>query len=34
MKRAVLVLAWLWVVIPLAWGVYESVQKSLPLFLD
>jgi len=34
MKRLALIIAWLWVVIPLAWGVYESVQKSLPLFLD
>jgi hypothetical protein len=25
-------LAWLVVLIPLAWGVYQSVMKSLPLF--
>jgi hypothetical protein len=24
--------AWLIVVIPLSWGVYQSVVKSLPLF--
>ncbi len=27
-----LVIAWLWVSIPLSWGVYQSVMKSLPLF--
>jgi hypothetical protein len=27
-----LVLAWLFVVLPLAWGVTQSVKKSLPLF--
>lgn len=32
MRRLALIVAWLWVVIPLAWGVYESVKKSLPLF--
>ena len=26
-----LVLAWLFVVLPLAWGVTQSVKKSLPL---
>lgn len=30
-NRIVLVVAWLWITIPLAWGVYQSVQKSLPL---
>jgi hypothetical protein len=25
-------LAWLVVILPLAWGVYQSVVKSLPLF--
>jgi hypothetical protein len=25
-------LAWILVTIPLAWGVYQSVVKSLPLF--
>lgn len=25
---------WLAVVVPLAWGVTKSVQKSLPLFAD
>ncbi len=28
----VLVISWLLVTLPLAWGVYESVVKSLPLF--
>ncbi len=28
----VLAAAWILVLIPLGWGVYESVVKSLPLF--
>ena len=32
MKTIVLGIAWAWVSLPLAWGVYQSVQKSLPLF--
>jgi hypothetical protein len=28
----ILVIAWLVVSLPLGWGVYESVKKSLPLF--
>jgi len=32
MRSVKLVLAWLLVAIPLAWGVTKSVQKSLPLF--
>jgi len=27
-----LVLAWLFVVLPLGWGVTQSVKKSMPLF--
>ena len=27
-----LTLAWLFVVLPLGWGVTQSVKKSLPLF--
>jgi hypothetical protein len=27
-----LVLAWLFVALPLAWGVTQSVKKSMPLF--
>lgn len=30
-KLVVLFLAWTWITVPLAWGVYQSVQKSLPL---
>jgi hypothetical protein len=30
--RPRLVLAWLMVSVPLGWGVYQSVVKSLPLF--
>jgi hypothetical protein len=26
------VIAWLFVILPLAWGVSQTVQKSLPLF--
>ncbi len=32
MKPLKLTLAWLLVGIPLAWGVFHSVKKSLPLF--
>ncbi len=32
MKSISLILAWTWVVLPLAWGVFKSVEKSLPLF--
>jgi hypothetical protein len=27
-----LIVAWLWVGIPLLWGVYQTLIKSLPLF--
>jgi hypothetical protein len=27
-----LVLSWLWVGLPLAWGVWQTAIKSLPLF--
>ena len=27
-----LLIAWTWVALPLAWGVYQSVNKSQPLF--
>jgi hypothetical protein len=32
MKKLTLILAWTWITIPLGWGVYQSIQKSLPLF--
>ncbi len=32
MKTLLLVIAWAWIAVPLGWGVYQSVQKSLPLF--
>lgn len=32
MKPLKLLLAWLWVALPLAWGVWHSVVKSTPLF--
>ena len=31
-SSGLLVISWLWVGIPLAWGVYSTVMKSLPLF--
>jgi hypothetical protein len=27
-----LIISWLWVAVPLAWGVLETVRSSLPLF--
>lgn len=32
MKLLKLTVAWLWVGLPLGWGLYQSVKKSLPLF--
>ena len=32
MKAIALVISWTWIAVPLGWGVYQSVQKSLPLF--
>lgn len=32
MKPLHLLIAWTWVALPLGWGVYKSVEKSLPLF--
>lgn len=32
MQRLRLLIAWIWVAVPLGWGVYQSVHKSLPLF--
>lgn len=32
MKALTLLIAWTWIAVPLGWGVYQSVQKSLPLF--
>jgi hypothetical protein len=32
MKTIKLAIVWLWVAIPLGWGVMRSVEKSLPLF--
>lgn len=31
-NRAMLVFSWLWVGIPLAWGVWETVHSSLAIF--
>jgi hypothetical protein len=30
--RVLLILSWLWVGIPLAWGVWETLVKSRALF--
>jgi len=27
-----LFIAWMWVGIPLAWGIYQTYLKSIPLF--
>jgi hypothetical protein len=32
MKTIALALAWMLIAVPLGWGVYQSVQKSMPLF--
>lgn len=32
MKSLSLIIAWIWISLPLGWGVYKSVQKSVPLF--
>ncbi len=32
MKTIVLVIAWTWIAVPLGWGVFQSVQKCMPLF--
>jgi len=32
MNALKLLIAWTWIALPLGWGVYQSVQKSLPLF--
>jgi hypothetical protein len=32
MKQIKLILVWLWVAVPLGWGVMKSVQKAMPLF--
>lgn len=32
MKAIKLLIVWLWVIIPLGWGVMKSVEKSRPLF--
>lgn len=32
MQKVKLLVAFLWVGVPLTWGVYQSVKKSLPLF--
>ena len=29
---AVVLIAWLWVGLPLAWGIWETVNKTLELF--
>lgn len=30
--RIVLILAWLWVGLPLAWGIFQSVLRTRALF--
>ncbi|HWY86131.1 MAG TPA: hypothetical protein VNX28_05380 [Gemmataceae bacterium] len=31
-NKLLLVISWIWVGIPLVWGVLETVRTSLPLF--
>ncbi len=33
MKDIRLIIVWLWVIVPLGWGVMKSVQKAAPLFV-
>ncbi|MGE0606582.1 MAG: hypothetical protein AB7O62_05590 [Pirellulales bacterium] len=33
MKTIKLVIAWTSIALPLCWGVYQSVRKSMPLFM-
>jgi hypothetical protein len=32
MRNLTLIIAWTWIAVPLSWGIYQSVQKSMPLF--
>jgi hypothetical protein len=32
MNALKLAIAWTWIALPLGWGVFQSVQKSMPLF--
>ena len=32
MRTLQLLFAWLWITLPLSWGVYNSALKALPLF--
>jgi hypothetical protein len=32
MRKILFLIAWIWVALPLAWGVYQSIKKSQPLF--
>jgi hypothetical protein len=32
MRIIALAIAWMLIAVPLGWGVYQSVQKSMPLF--
>ncbi len=32
MNKVRILLVWLWVAVPLGWGVMKSVQKARPLF--
>jgi hypothetical protein len=32
MKTLKLVFAWVWIAVPLAWGIYSSALKAAPLF--
>jgi len=32
MRNLTLIIAWTWIAVPLSWEIYQSVQKSMPLF--
>ena len=34
MNALKLTLAWLWVGLPLAWGITQSISKAMPLFSE
>lgn len=33
-EKLIFAAVWLWVIIPLAWGVYQSFKRILPLFFE
>lgn len=31
-QKLIFTVVWLWVIIPLGWGVYQSFKRIIPLF--